>query len=256
MNELLQCRHGKMLFNVNDRYVGKSLQLYGEFSEGECVVFQQLVRAGWTVLELGANIGAHTLLLSRLVGPRGKVIAFEPQRIVFQTLCANIALNSVLNVDAKQQAVGSSNGTILVPQLDFLQANNFAGLSLEGAMAGETVAQISIDDLNLKSCQFIKMDIEGMEREAVLGASRTLRRLKPILYVENDRRDKSGLLIQSLLELDYNLYWHMPPLYNPANFFGHKLNIFEGIVSRNMVCIHRSLNQDVNSKQIITPRDW
>ena len=60
MNQLKDCRHGKMLFNVNDVYVGRSLQSYGEYSEGECEVFRQLIRPGMTVLELGANIGSHT----------------------------------------------------------------------------------------------------------------------------------------------------------------------------------------------------
>ena len=87
-----------MLYNEHDIYIGRSLDLYGEFSEGECDVFRQLIQPGWTVLELGANIGSHTVFLAKRVGPSGRVIAFEPQRIVFQTLCANIALNNLLNV--------------------------------------------------------------------------------------------------------------------------------------------------------------
>lgn len=97
-NRLKQCRHGMMLYNLNDIYIGRSLDLYGEFSEGEIRVFQQLVKPGQTILEVGANIGAHTVWLAQAVGPTGVVMAFEPQRIVHQTLCANLALNNIFNV--------------------------------------------------------------------------------------------------------------------------------------------------------------
>ena len=103
-NILANTRLGPMLANRNDRYVGQSILSYGEFSEGEAQMFRQLVGAGDVVVEAGSNIGAHTVLISRLVGDGGAVIAYEPQRIVFQTLCANLALNQCVNVVAKQKA--------------------------------------------------------------------------------------------------------------------------------------------------------
>src|SRR5437667_3081653 len=84
-----RCRHGVMLYNLNDVYIGTMLDLYGEFSEGEEEVFRQFLRSGMTVVEVGANIGAHTLSIARHVGPQGRVLAFEPQRKVFKS-CAPI----------------------------------------------------------------------------------------------------------------------------------------------------------------------
>src|SRR5687768_6606900 len=83
-NRLKDCRYGRMLYNVNDLYVGRSLDLYGEFSEGEVEVFRQLVRPGDLVMDVGANVGAHTVWFAKAVGPGGVVLAFEPQRLVFQ----------------------------------------------------------------------------------------------------------------------------------------------------------------------------
>src|SRR4051812_26232890 len=117
-NEVRMCNTGPMLYNRHDIYVGGSLAKYGEFSVAEQEVFAQMVRPGSVVVEVGANIGAHTVLLARLVGRDGEVHAFEPQRIVFQALCANLALNQCTNVFAKQMAVGASNGTIAVPAAD------------------------------------------------------------------------------------------------------------------------------------------
>ena len=251
MNELKSCRYGRMLFNRHDRYIGRSLQLYGEFSEGECDVFRRIVRGGDTVVEAGANVGAHTVPLAQLTQPGGRVIAFEPQRVVFQTLCANVSLNSLLNVHCLQQAIGSQAGSIIVPDLDYRSENNFGGLALGGYTSGEQVALVTIDSLELSACDFIKLDIEGMERDALLGATRTIERFKPVLYVENDRQDRSEALVGCLDALGYAMYWHCPPLFNPGNFSGRSDNVFGDIVSRNMVCFHRSRPHAFEGQRVI-----
>ena len=117
-NKLIEARHGTILYNKNDIYIGKSIEKYGEFSYLEAKIFEQICKAGDVVIEVGANIGAHTLYLSKLVG-NGYVFAFEPQRLVFQNLCANLALNSISNVFAYQEAVSNENGTIIIPECDF-----------------------------------------------------------------------------------------------------------------------------------------
>jgi len=253
MNELKACRYGQMLFNRHDMYIGRSLQIYGEFSEGECEVFRQVVRNGSTVLEVGANIGAHTVPLAKWAGPNGRVIAFEPQRIVYQTLCANIAINSLLNVHCMQQAVGSLPGSIVVPHLNYQAENNFGGLALGSFTHGEQVPVVTIDSLGLQSCDFIKLDVEGMECEAILGGRATIEKFKPMLYVENDREDRSAELVRTLDGLGYSMYWHYPPLFNPKNFAGHAENVFGNIVSKNMICVHQSRPHKIETERVLVP---
>jgi FkbM family methyltransferase len=194
-NELALCRHGPMLFNRHDRYIGASLRRYGEFSPGETRLFAQLVGPGATVVEVGANIGAHTVPLSRMVGPGGAVHAFEPQRLVFQTLCANLALNSCANVHAHHAAVGNADGEIAVPFLPPDQLANFGGLSLLGASSGARVPLRTLDSLGLAACALIKLDLEGMEIEALQGGAALVDRLRPLLYVENDREAQAQVLV-------------------------------------------------------------
>jgi len=248
-NCLKDCRHGRMLFNQNDLYVGRSLDLYGEFSEGEVVIYRQVLRPGHIVLDVGANIGAHTLFFARQVGPSGKVFAFEPQRIVFQTLCANMALNSITNAWCLLEAAGSEAGVLIVPSLNYQQSGNFGGIALGSSSAGEPVPVVTIDSLNLPSCQLIKIDVEGMEETVLRGAVNTVARFKPILYVENDRPAKSESLIRYIDSLGYAMYWHLPRLYNPQNFLGNSLNVFGEIVSRNMLCFHRSVARHIEGFQ-------
>ena len=236
-NRLKPCRHGTMLYNPNDRFVGRSLDLYGEFSEGEAALFGQCVKPGHVVLDIGANVGAHTLFFANAVGPRGRVIAFEPQRLVFQTLCANMALNGLTNVHCRHAAVGARPGTVRVPVLDPAKEQNFGGLSLAGRTEGEPVPRVTVDGLALGRCHFMKIDVEGMEVPAIEGAAETIRRHRPLLYVENDRRQHAQALVRLIASLGYRLHWHLPRLFNPDNFAANPDNVFGDIVSRNMLCL-------------------
>ena len=96
--KLVAARHGRFFVNSNDTYVGNSMQHYGEWSEPEIALFEQVVRPGDTVLEAGANMGSHTVWLSKHVGQEGAVYAFEPARHTFQLLCANLVANDCLRL--------------------------------------------------------------------------------------------------------------------------------------------------------------
>lgn len=244
-NRLKQCRYGTMLFNIHDVYIGRSLDEYGEFSEGEVELFRQIVRPGQLIVEVGANIGTHTVFLAQAAGQCGTVLAFEPQRIVYQSLCANMALNNLTNVHCFCTAVGKEPGQIMVPACDPNQPNNFGGLSLGGHAQGETTPVVTVDGFNLSRCEFLKIDVEGMELDVLQGAARTIAECKPLIYVENDRPDKSDALIRYLDGLGYNMYWHKPPLFNPNNFALNPVNQFPKIVSINMLCIPKNVEQQV-----------
>jgi FkbM family methyltransferase len=236
MNKTKRCRWGEMIYRPNDKFIGRSFDLYGEFSEGEVRLFRALVRPGQTVLDVGANIGAHTVPLARFVGPTGSVLAFEPQRTLFYMLCGNVAQNNLDHVKCFQAAVGERAGQISVPELDPAAEQNYGGVDLSRPVKGPaaTVPLLRIDDLRLAACHLIKIDVEGMEREVLLGAADTIRRLRPLLYVEDDRPDKSAALRACLASFGYELWFHVPPLFDSANFAGNKLNVFSNIVSANV----------------------
>jgi FkbM family methyltransferase len=245
-NRLKAGRHGYMLYNRNDVYIGRSLEAYGEFSEAEIMLLRHIVRAEDTVIEAGSNVGAHTLPLARQVGPNGRVYAFEPQRIVFQTLCANMALNGLANVDCRHAAVGREPGEIIVPVLDCHHAHNFGGMALGDHREGERVPVVTLDSLQLDRCRLIKIDVEGMEKAVLQGAEDTLTRCRPIVYAENDRDEKSPALIDFLMKQGYRLYWHLPPLFAPDNYYRNMENIFGRLVSINMLGIPEDLDLPVS----------
>ena len=236
-NRVKACRHGTLIYNINDQYIGRALHEYAEFSQGEVDLFAKLIRPGQVVIDAGANIGAHTVFFCRAVGPKGVVHAFEPQRVIFQTLCANLALNSLQNGHAHHAALGDAPGSIVVDVPDYSQPNNFGGMPLGAFSQGERVPLVTIDSLELAACHFMKIDVEGMEQSVIRGATETLRRHRPVLYVENDREEHARALVAQLEALGYRLYWHLPPYFNPDNFARNPDNVFGNIASRNMLCL-------------------
>jgi len=234
-----------MLFNLNDQYVGKALDLYGEYSEGEVAIFREIVRPGDVVLDIGANLGAHTLFFSKAVGSHGAVLAFEPQRLIFLTLCANIALNNITNTVCYWNALSDKPGVVTVPVLDPRRAYNFGGVGMDGHQRGDQIRVMCVDDFNLPRCRLMKIDVEGMEQRVLQGAVKTIQQHHPILYVENDRAERSEALIEFIRSWGYHLYWHRPLLFNRDNFLGNSENVYPNVISQNMLCVHQDQPFDI-----------
>jgi FkbM family methyltransferase len=240
--QLVRARHGWMLVNQNDLYIGRAISVYGEFSELETQFLLDLCSRPGSVVEVGANIGAHTVPLARQLAREGRrLVAFEPQPAVFQLLCANLALNALTNVRAWPYACGAEAGQVAFPEPDYQKPGNFGAVSvgIRPPEAGFLQAPcVKLDEvIGQEQVALLKIDVEGFEREVLDGARSLIARSRPFVYLENDRVDRSKELIEWLWSARYQLWWHTPPLYNPDNFFGGDQNLYPGIVSLNMVGI-------------------
>ena len=221
--QLTQTRNGLMLDNPNDTYMGRALLEYGECCELESQFLLSLpsLRPG-QVIEVGANIGIHSVPLAKALSAEGRrMVVFEPQPFVFQNLCANLALNGLTNVTAWPWACGAKNETVWFDGPDYKSPGNFGGVSVgpEAKPGHVAVPCVRLDDvLEPYVIGLLKIDVEGYELQVLQGAVETLSRSRPLLYVENDRIDKSQALIEWLWQRDYRLFWHVPRLFNPDNF--------------------------------------
>jgi FkbM family methyltransferase len=254
-NVIIPTRHGMMIVNRNDwqsaegddgvRFgVGYELLEKGEYMAGELADLGRLLALcapDPVILDIGANVGVHSLHFSEIAGPRGKVISFEAQRIVFQMLMGNLAINSIENVHGHCVALGSTPGTLKLPPVDYSRPWNFGGMALaresptpqfahgsaERAAADrhEAVPVITLDSLKLERVDFIKIDVEGMEEDVLRGAVRTLDVTRPLMQVEWWGHDGGRLPLYLLEHLDYRLFQSANNLICvPAERFEH-LNI-------------------------------
>lgn len=240
MNCLVKGRHGWFLANRFDQYLGRALVRYGEYGEVEHLFLNALLAPGDSVIEVGANIGSHTVGLAKAVGVPGLVIAVEAQPAIFRILCANLALNALSNVVPHACGCGEQRKTMLAPNVDYgvARLHNSGGASLDTSGEGIAVPVVPLDDLinDVVRLRLIKIDVEGMEQEVLAGGKQLIATYRPLLYVENDRVEKSKALIELIMSLGYRLWWHAPPLFNPDNYFGLKENDYPDIASFNMFC--------------------
>lgn len=243
------CRYGTLLFHSHDNTIGRSLNLYGEWSEPETFVFAQMLRPGDVVVEAGANIGTHTVMLSAAVGEQGQVHAFEPQRHAYQLLCANAALNQCINVHAHHAALGDQMGSVAFPAFDPRQTVNFGAVSLlmdQQNLAHESVPMQTVDSLRLPRLDLLKADVEGFEINVLRGARQSLEQHRPLLhleYINPYTGNGAGPLFEYLSALNYRLWFYITPLFNTRNHLGQSDNIFPGLWSFDLIAIPREKGQ-------------
>jgi FkbM family methyltransferase len=183
----------------NDEFVGGSILRTGQPYDGEMLkAMLSLVRPGSTVVDAGGNIGSYTAHFAAQVGPQGRVYAFEPQRKMFMCLCANAAVNSLLNVFPQNVALSFAPGEITmsgkVPDgssagVDIAEAEsanalvNYGGMSM--GVGGERALARTLDWYNLTDVSLIKVDVQGAEPLAFWGARETIRRCLPAVAFED-----------------------------------------------------------------------
>ncbi len=236
-----ECRHGTFTYHADDRFLGASLRILGEWSEGEVDLYRVLIKPEDTVIEIGANIGALTVPISRMCQ---RVIAFEPQPENFELLVKNLNENKIDNVEYHELAIGKDVMKVSMPTLaEIDEAHGVIGDygAPEVGYGSCVVYQSTLDMLSFvnycEKIDFIKMDCEGSERDVLVGGYKLIERDNPILYVENNRPHKAEALLDWLRSHDYQCYWHRPPVFRSNNFRGYQDNIFGDSNSPNMICI-------------------
>lgn len=231
-----ETRYGPMAYYVDDQYIGYCLERYGEYSEAEPALWRKVVKPGDCALDIGANIGTLTLPLAQMVGPAGHVEAFEPQPENFALLVQNSA--PYPQIAPWNFAVGQQANLITVAPLQMLPHTNYGGIELgNGHDVGSVVAIVTIDDICQRRVDFMKIDVEGWEIQVILGAMKTIKRDRPLLYVENDRPQNMDKFSDLMLSLDYITFSHHPRLCMATNWKRAALGRHESIVSMNELCV-------------------
>ena len=175
------------------------LSLCGDYEEKMVRFMKSQVHEGDTVLDLGANIGHYTLKFSKIVGERGKVYAFEPDPINFKLLELNILINGYKNTIPFQKAVSNKAGKVKF-YISNAKSHNLYKCDYHDVI---TVDSVKLDDfLREKKVDFVKIDIEGAEGEAIKSTDKIIHQNKNIRILFEFKKiiDKTEVSCKELLD--------------------------------------------------------
>jgi FkbM family methyltransferase len=209
-NALVQSDYGSIIININDVVIGRSITKAGYWAKDDIELIKSLMdfllkkKQSVTFYDVGANIGTHSLAIGKTYGDKVTVHAFEAQRQIYYMLCGTVALNGLQNVHCHHLAVSDGQAQkIKIALPNYAERNNFGGLELIPPIRSdnqsmiidefEEVNSVALDSFD-ETVDFIKMDIEGMEDRAFMGAKRLLERHKPICFVEILKTDANFLV--------------------------------------------------------------
>lgn len=174
--------------------------LLNSYEPHQTVLFQRLLSEGDTVFDVGAHVGYYTLLSAVLVGPGGKVAAFEPDPENVRDLAAHVRINRLENVTVVAGAVGRESGSA---RLELGPGSGRGRLSKEGTVEVRTV---SLDDFVVETGlrpRLVKIDVEGAEMPVLRGARTLLETVRPALVLSTHGKGRRERCVEYLTPLGY-----------------------------------------------------
>ena len=254
----INSKHGLFNFCDSDLIIGASLREYGEFSEIEYSIMDKFIKDGDIVIDIGANIGCFTIPLSKKVGKKGKVLAFEPQKFIYNLLSDNIKCNKIKNVQIFNNALGEINDYIELNDFDYSLPGNFGGIGLKKNYDNSRCAKmkknkykvktLSLNEfLDLKKCNFLKIDVELMETDILYGGKTFLNKFRPIMWIEN-HFETPNKINNFLLNNEYDSFWVPTSLFNQDNYFLNTNNFFGKTITTNTLAIPKEFNESFKTR--------
>ena len=169
---------GSFYLDDNPASVKKTLKSGKPWEPDVQQIISRYTVTGSTALDVGAHIGSHTLTLSKAVGPKGVVYAFEPQKKIYRELVKNLELNRIRNVVPLRYCVGSTHDVIEMNPQDIRDGRTRVG------KGGDKAELRTIDSFSFSNVSLIKIDVEGYQIPVLLGAEKTIRTWHPVIIIE------------------------------------------------------------------------
>jgi|CZKI01.1.fsa_nt_gi FkbM family methyltransferase len=205
-----------------DEGIDLSIYLLGAYERSMLRAYSSMIHSGDVVFDIGANIGAHTLHFARLVGPLGRVFAFEPTDYAAAKIRLNLSINPELacRVNFQQRFLVSDSTEVLPASVAarWPVAHDHDDLDQDHLGKPETLAHalaITADDFcaaeNLRSLDFVKIDVDGHEYPVLRGFRRGIERFRPRILIEmapflykDDRRSEFDDYVRFIADLGYS----------------------------------------------------
>ena len=176
----------RLTVDLHDRVLGRMLYLGEDHEPEHRALMRHLSLDRGVCVDVGANVGLHTVFLSRLVGPAGRVFAFEPDPHNFRLLEANLRLNDARNVTARQCAIGDADGVCRLAR----NPRNYADCRVTSDLPAWTAHEVpmttldaALPELQAGALRFVKIDVQGSECRVLRGMRATLARHPDVVMI-------------------------------------------------------------------------
>jgi len=176
---------------IENDLISNCINNYGYWEAHLHYFYSKLIKEDDIVLDGGANIGFHTVQFAKLAN-KGKVYAFEPQPLIFNVLSTNSLFNGLSDIiqqyrlglsdEESTETLTSMNNPGVYMADDCI---NWGGRGFTEKDGTDKANTITIDSFNLPKLNFIKLDIQGFEYKALMGGNKTIKKNKPIIFIEN-----------------------------------------------------------------------
>ena len=208
-----------MNLSLEDSGISQELAVYKTHEPISMKLLMSEIKPGMRVVDIGANIGYYALLEAKLVGNQGEVIAIEPVPSNVEMLKSNIAANGYNNMRIYEVAIGPENRPA---KIYLSNKSNLSAMVLNKESTGNylTVPMVTLDSLlaNEKQIDYIQMDMEGYETEAINGMLEILKRWHPGIFMEIHAPQAGGenavILLKHLKSLGYGTKYVVDKAFN------------------------------------------
>jgi hypothetical protein len=224
LTAVTETRVGILQYVPEEPIVGESIGWYGECLLPQLDLLARVVRRGATVMEVGAGVGAHSVPLGRMVGETGHLFVQESRPVMQEILRQNLAANGVENV------------TVLP-----------SGHQDRGrASSGGAFVKATIDELGLQRLDCLKVGRSSDTLDVLAGASETLWRLRPLLFLTIPDEEALESVKDRVREFSYRCWRLETALFNAQNFNRRDEDIFSGRTELALLAIPEETNIDVS----------
>lgn len=204
----------EIIVNKHDKCVCWFIRISGRWDKNEMAALQHIVKPGDNIIEVGANFGVNTLMMSKLTGDAGKIVAFEPNPNVYGYLEKSLDLNKMNNVEVKRLAAGGIERTASMA----LSTLNIGGSYIIGEQLESKIKikVVRLDDaVKMSRVDILKIDAEGSEEEIIDGAHDIINSNKDITIVMEWSKDQilrqggdPARFMEKIKKYGFNI-WHI-----------------------------------------------
>lgn len=249
--KLVELHHNNHLFSLyispQNGFIDKHIFLYGVYEPFMLDIISKYLKPGMTYIDIGANIGQHSMYAASIVGENGKIYAYEPIPKIYEQLLASSKVNKYDTIiNAYNYALGEKDSKELLNVSKDIGGSSLVNNTGDTEEKIEVIIKKGNDDLfNLSKIDMVKIDVEGYELEVLHGIKESLIKHHPIILLEysgefykKNTHNNGTKILTLLIECGYTLYDIEDNMRNIKDIHIFDVEISNKRMQTNILCRH------------------